>query len=1064
MSDGRWERLEQLFHAALPLDPEARAALLEKECRGDRGLLAEVERLLSASGRAGGFIEVPAAALAFAGPVDEAMIGRQIGAYRLVREIGRGGMGAVYLAERADGAFEQRVAIKLIKRGMDTDQVLARFRAERQILASLDHPNIARLLDGGTTDDGRPYFAMECIDGQPIDAYADAHRLTVPERLRLFLVVCEAVSHAHAQGVIHRDIKPLNILVSPGGVPKLLDFGIAKVLQDSPDDATSTVTGLRLLTPEYASPEQIEGRHATVASDVYALGVVLYELLTGHSPYRLTSRAPQDVAAVVCTTDPERPSTVVTQAPADTDRRPSRPPADHIAATGGVGGRQLARMLRGDLDTIILTALRKEPARRYSTVAAMAEDLRRHLDGRPVLARADALVYRLGKFARRNRAGLTASVLAVVGATLLAAAGIALSRSGPASEPSLLATRVLAPRDRILVADFVDRAGDTTLTAAVAEAFRIDLAQSAPVRVLTPRQVRASLETMQRAPDVALDDSLARELALREGVKAYVAGSLAKLSGAYTVSAQLIGAQTGEALASVRETAADSSGLIAAVDRASKALRRRIGESLQQLQGTPTLEQATTASLPALRKYTEGQRLFRAGQRTLALSRLQEAVALDTGFASAYVVIGMAYGSLGDIGRSFAAGEHALANQGRLPFLERGFLVGSAAFGRGDYAKAIEVYTGLLERFPDNVAAMNNLALAYRDARRYAPAESLFRRAAEYDSTIANFYYGLHSAQVLQGKFTEGRATMGLLARRFPGDPILLTEELQDAAAQQDWRRAERNARAQIAAAGADTLQLVDPIEALAGLAMTQGRIGEAERLWRDQFRVSRSAGAMGRHMFGVIQLAYLELRYRNAPARAVALVDSALAATPPDQLLPGDRRYDELARFFAAAGEPRRAHRLLEAAVLNDRSLGRVPRAERGWTRGVIALADGRVAEAEAELRGAADMHVCPICVLPDLGRAYEAAGKPDAAAATYERYLSTPWLWRYEPDAVELGWTTKRLGELYEQANDARAAARAYGHVLELWNQADAELAPTLADVRRRASALGEGGAAGS
>ena len=243
--------------------------------------------------------------------------------------------------------------------------------------------------------------------------------------------------------------------------------------------------------------------------------------------------------------------------------------------------------------------------------------------------------------------------------------------------------------------------------------------------------------------------------------------------------------------------------------------------------------------------------------------------------------------------------------------------------------------------------------------------------------------------------------------RRFPGHPILLTEEIQDAAAQQDWGRAERQAQTQIAEVGSDTSRAVDPIEALAGLAMTRGRLAEAEQRWRKQLAFSRAAGALGRHFFGVIQLGYLELRYRNSPSRAIALVDSALRVTPLADLLPGDRRYDELARFYAAAGEPARAREMLAEAGVNDSIIGRDLKAERSWTRGVLALAQGRTAEAVTELETAEKFHVCQICPLPDLGRALEAAGRVREAAVVYERYLTTPWMWRYEPDAVELGWT---------------------------------------------------------
>ena len=397
MSD-RFQRCEELFHAALALEGAAREAFLEEACATDRGLRAEVERLLSAHARAGDFIGSPAVAPPATWAGAEEWAGRRIGPYSIVRELGRGGMGAVYLAERADGQYQHRVALKLIKRGMDTEQVLTRFRSERQILASLDHPNIARLLDGGSTDQGLPFFAMEYIDGEPIDTYAGRAGLSVEDRLRLFLQVCGAVAYAHQNLVIHRDIKPLNILVTSEGTPKLLDFGIAKVLHPGGEE-TSTVTSMRLLTPEYASPEQVEGRHATTVSDVYALGVVLYELLTGRSPYRLRSRTPQEVVEAVRTTDPERPS----QAGDD---------------------EKVRRRLRGDLDTILLTALRKEPARRYQSVEQLGADVRRHLEGMPVLARPDTFGYRAGKFVRRHRVPVAAGslvVLALVAGTVATA-------------------------------------------------------------------------------------------------------------------------------------------------------------------------------------------------------------------------------------------------------------------------------------------------------------------------------------------------------------------------------------------------------------------------------------------------------------------------------------------------------------------------------------------------------------------------------------------------------------------------------------------------------------------
>jgi serine/threonine protein kinase/Tfp pilus assembly protein PilF len=326
---------------------------------------------------------------------DESMVGQRVGPYRIERMIGRGGMGTVYEAFRADGEFQHRVAIKLIGSGLDNNFVVTRFRNERQILAALDHPNIGKLLGGGTTHDGRPYFVMEFIDGQPLYQYADAHGMTVADRLRLFNQVCEAVQYAHQKLVIHRDLKPTNILVSAAGVPKLLDFGIAKLLNPELVSETTpqTTLGVRLMTIEYASPEQVQALPVTFLSDVYSLGVILYELLTGHSPYRFRNRMPHEVARAIIEDEPDQPSMVVS--------RPSPSiPLSHIdrnalTLSGESETRPhlmatLRNELAGNLDNIVLKALSKEPMQRYDSVAAFRDDILRHLNGWAILAPAYA--------------------------------------------------------------------------------------------------------------------------------------------------------------------------------------------------------------------------------------------------------------------------------------------------------------------------------------------------------------------------------------------------------------------------------------------------------------------------------------------------------------------------------------------------------------------------------------------------------------------------------------------------------------------------------------------------
>lgn len=417
MTPERWQQVKHLVGLALERESHQRTTLLNEACAGDEALRRAVESYIVAFEEDGAFIEAPAfdVAQALAADAPEACAGRVIGHYQIIREINRGGMGTVYLAARADEQFEQRVAIKLVNRGMMTDFVLSRFRHERQLLANLEHPNIARLLDGGTTEDGVPYLVMEYVEGLSIDEYCDTHQLNTSARLELFRQVCAAVHYAHKNLIVHRDLKPGNILVTAEGTPKLLDFGIAKLLdsQLSPRAIDATSTGLRLMTPEYASPEQVSGAPITTASDTYSLGVILYELLTGHRPYHLKSRLLGEAVRLICEEEPERPSTVINRVETRTSPTGAEVTVtpESVSQTREGLPERLRRRLSGDLDNIILMALRKEPERRYASVERFAEDLRRHLSGLPVRARQDTVGYRTGKFIRRHKAGVAAAVL-----------------------------------------------------------------------------------------------------------------------------------------------------------------------------------------------------------------------------------------------------------------------------------------------------------------------------------------------------------------------------------------------------------------------------------------------------------------------------------------------------------------------------------------------------------------------------------------------------------------------------------------------------------------------------
>jgi len=408
----QWGKVKDVLAIALDLAPVERANYLHHSCEGNDPLRRQVVRLLEREHAAGSnFLRQTAlleAATAVLPEPDNPWIGRRVGTYQIVEQIGVGGMGEVYRSFRADDQYRKEVALKVVRAGQDSQFVVARFRNERQVLASLDHPNIARLFDGGTTPEGLPYLVMELIDGQPLGKYCDQRQLSVSDRLRLFLQVCGAVQYAHQRLIIHRDIKPSNILVTADGTPKLLDFGIAKVLDsDLQWEVSRTLTAFRPLTPEYASPEQINGGEVTTASDVYSLGVILYNLLVGFGPYPV-ARDSKEFSSVICHLDPEKPSTTVSRARAT--NHPEQIDIEQIAIRRGSTPQKLQKQLNGDLDNIVLMALRKDPSRRYASAERFAEDIRCHLENLPVIARTDTVRYRTAKFIVRHKTGVAATL------------------------------------------------------------------------------------------------------------------------------------------------------------------------------------------------------------------------------------------------------------------------------------------------------------------------------------------------------------------------------------------------------------------------------------------------------------------------------------------------------------------------------------------------------------------------------------------------------------------------------------------------------------------------------
>jgi serine/threonine protein kinase/tetratricopeptide (TPR) repeat protein len=537
MTPDQWEKIKEVVEAGLEHGGDARKRFVDEACADDPSLRSEIWELIASSEEAGSFM-AESALDAEMGLVSEdrdaSLDGQRIGAYRNVRELGHGGMGTVYLAVRDDETYRKEVAVKLIKRGMDTEGIVRAFRTERQILATLDHPNIARLLDGGTTDDGRPYFVMDYVEGLPLDVYCDTHTLQIPERLKLFRIVCSAVHDAHQHGVIHRDLKPGNILVTPSGVPKLLDFGIAKVLNPelSPSTTGSTTT-VRPLTPAYASPEQARGEAVTPVSDVYSLGVLLYELLTGHRPYQL-GHTPQEFERVICEEEPQKPSTIISriEEPRDGDSRRTTITPASVAKARGDQPEKLRHRLAGDLDNVVLTALRKEPGQRYTSVDQLSEDLQRYLEGLPILARKPTLVYRTTKLIGRNRATTFTAAMGLVLIMALVAVGFSSRRlwdrtSGHVKSLAVLPFQPLA-----------NNARDESLEFGIADALISKLNHVGQLTVRSPDAVR---KYGWRGKGV---EFAAREL----GVDTLLVGQMGQTGDRIQLSVQLISAHDNRVL------------------------------------------------------------------------------------------------------------------------------------------------------------------------------------------------------------------------------------------------------------------------------------------------------------------------------------------------------------------------------------------------------------------------------------------------------------------------------------------------------------------------------------
>ncbi len=1031
--------------------------------------------------------------------------------YRIERELGQGGMATVYLAE--DLKHRRRVAVKVLRPELAESIGGARFLREIEIAAQLTHPHILPLHDSGEAG-GFLYYVMPYVDGEPLRAKLSREGALPPaDAARYLREVADALAYAHAHGVVHRDIKPENVMIS-GRHAMVMDFGIAKAVSEAADSPEGlTTVGMTLGTPAYMSPEQaVADPSIDHRADIYALGVMGYEMVAGRTPF--DARSPQQVLAAHVTQAPEPllarapgcPPALASLVMRCLEKRAAdRPqsaadlvapleatttPSGELTPTGAqpvVSGATAAAIRRGNpirvivafvVAAVIVLALVAFLVYRLGlpdwvlvgAVVLLLAGLPIMLftglqERRRAIARTTAIHTPVPETGVRRwltwRRALTGGVAAFGALAVVAAGYTAMRVLGIGPVGTLVASGVLKNREKLILADFENRSADSTLGPSVTEAFRVDLQQSPTLRLADASEVTDALRRMERPAVAGLAPALAREVAERSGIKAVVVGQIDPVGASYVLSASLLDATDGRVLTAVRETAEGPGALLKAIDQLSAKLRERIGESLVTIRESTPLERVTTASLPALRKYSEAVRYADQDRMEEAIPLLEEAVALDTGFAMAYrkLAVAIANGNLA-ASRSIQATTKAYEHRDRLSDVERELTI-AYYHSDADYdeAKTASAYHSVLALDPDNDVALNNLALLLNKQRHYAEAETLATHAMRL-GTAAAFFQNAAAAQLGQGRYAAAESTLAALRRASPGTvaPALALESAIDLS-RKDYPAAEKSLRQLREREPTSQLWRAETSNRLAVVAETQGKLTEAAQDQRDFMSAGEARTLPRDYLIGAARLALLDLRYRNRPTEALGTVSDALAKHPLESIPPTDRPYLELAEVYATAHKPDQARRLLkeyEAAVPDQvrRAIG-----WRGLVYGAVAEAEGHDPDALVAYQQAyTESGGCGVCGLPQLAAVYDRQRQADSARALYERYVESPGPLRWRIDPAELAASYKRLGELYEARNDRKRAAAYYGKFVDLWKDADAELQPGVREVRGRLARLAQ------
>ena len=1043
-------------------------------------------------------------------------------AYTLERELGGGGMSRVFVAE--ERALGRKVVVKVLPPDLMAGVNADRFNREIQVAAKLQQAQIVPVLSAGQID-GVPYYTMPYVEGESLRArVARDGALPIAEVVNVLRDVARALAYAHERGVVHRDIKPDNVLLS-GGTAVVTDFGIAKAIsaaRTASTDTALTQLGTSVGTPAYMSPEQAAGDpDVDQRADIYSLGCMAYELLTGQPPF--AGRTPQrtlaahltEAPAPIAASRPDAPAPLAALVMRCLEKDPGARPqtAGEIsteldAVRSGTGATQSASALAAPgairralllyaaavlfvavvakalvvgvglpdwvfsgavilaaacLPLVLATAYSHHVARQLVRQSAALTP-----GGSPASAPNHGAVTNLALRARPHltwRRAFRLGAIAVAGFASVVVAVMVLRVFGIGPVASLLAAGTLHGRERLLVADFAT-GRDTSLSHLITEAVRTDLGQSKVVSIMPPSAVAAALARMQRPTSSMLDVPLAREIAQREGVKAIVSGSLTPLGGGYAVSIRLVAADSGNELAAFRKTVDAPSELLDAIDDLTKKLRGRIGESLKSVRDAPALDEVTTSSLEALRKYAEGSRAFDLeGDYIKAATLLRQAVATDTTFAMAYRKLGIALSNSGmPRAQIDSALTKAFTHSGRLPERERYLTIGSY-YQNGpprNRRKAADAYERVLSIDSTDPAALNNLANIYRGLRQFARAESLYRvlvaspRAAQV--SFGNYVGTLFA----DGKLAEAESAHAEWKRRFPPSTTTLTYPAlfmygrgQLDSAENYWRTlaTENNPSLRISA-----------VANLAQFAMLHGRLRASDSL----LGVARALqtvmrGPQHAAIGDSLPVARQLVEFMGERERALRILDATLAATPLRTLPEEQRPYFSMANVYAMAGRVDKARAMIAQfdAEVKDSTLRMLEAPGRHWTLGEIALAEKRPLDAVREFWKSDSLPDgpdgdCYFCKDVLVARAFDAANAPDSAIAHFERFIVAKYPGRLGVDNEFLAPTHQRLGELYESKGDNQRAASHYLTFIDLWRNADPVLQPRVDDARRRLARL--------